>query len=279
MKTRKPAVDGSFYPSEKDKLNEEIIELINTEHKGFNSLPENKTLIGGIVPHAGIQYSGREAVHFFNLVKQTGIKYDTFVILHPDHSAYGPDIALDDNDYWETPLGKIEIDSSMENLLNIRKSAKSHEFEHSAEVMLPFLQYFLDYKFKILPVIIGRQNISNAKLVAGEVFRAAKELKRKILIIASSDFSHYVTPEYGERMDNLVINEISRFDSESIYKVVYENNISMCGYGPVMGLIEYSLLYSQNPEFKILRRGHSGEVAPMKEVVDYVCGITYCDKA
>ena len=101
------------------------------------------------------------------------------------------------------------------------------------------------------------------------------ELKRDILILASSDFSHYVSPEYGKEMDDLVIKEILALNTAAVYKTVISNNISVCGYGPIMTLLEYAKLIDPEVEVKILRRGHSGEVMASREVVDYISMLVY----
>ncbi|MCD4747716.1 MAG: AmmeMemoRadiSam system protein B, partial [Bacteroidales bacterium] len=215
------------------------------------------------------------AVHFFEIIKNSAEKYDTIFIINPDHSGYGNEIALDENDHWVTPLGKVEIDKEFMDKLDFPVSGIAHQYEHSGEVMIPLLQYFLDYKFKILPITITRQNIVNAKIVANAIYESNKALNKKILIIASSDFSHHVEPEYGKHLDSFVLKGISNLDSSEIYKVIIEKNISVCGYGPIMTLVEYSKLVSSKPQTKILKIGNSGEVIPSNEVVDYASILFY----
>ena len=142
--------------------------------------------------------------------------------------------------------------------------------EHSGEVMLPLLQFFLDYDYKILPVTITKQNIENGKIVARAIYDANKKLNKKILIIASSDFSHYVDPDEGRRLDKLVLDEIEALNSEKLLKKILQNNISVCGYGPIISLIEYSMLITPTPHTQILCTGNSGDVVPSCEVVDYI---------
>lgn len=273
MKTRNPAVAGQFYPgSEPEIIN--TIKGIQAKEK-IDISYSTKNIIGAIVPHAGYIFSGYHAIHFFELLKNTSVQYDTFFIINPSHSGYGSNLALDENDNWETPLGKVAIDKAFYPQLNLPLSALAHQYEHSGEVMLPFLQYLLPYTFKIVPIAMKRQSTENAKTLANTIYNANKTLNKNIMIIASSDFSHYVKPSDGERLDNMVVDCIEKLDSESVYNTVMKNDISVCGFGPIMTLIEYARLVCDAPKTTILRRGHSGENMPTNEVVDYITMLFY----
>jgi AmmeMemoRadiSam system protein B len=141
--------------------------------------------------------------------------------------------------------------------------------------MLPLLQYFIDYEFKILPITMSVQNFYNAQFIASKIALAEKKLNRKLCFIASSDFSHFVTPERGKKQDMTVIDKILNFESENIIKTVKRNNISMCGYGPAAALCEYALIESDRPKAELLKFGHSGEVHHSNEVVDYASILVY----
>ena len=182
----------------------------------------------------------------------------------------GHEFAIDSNDAWETPLGQVELDVELGKKIGVSISDIEQHREHSAEVMIPFLQYFLDYKFKIVPITMSNQTFKNAKYLAGKIHKAAQKLNRKVIIIASSDFSHFLSPEKGKEKDEFVIRNILHLDSLQIEKEVHEKNITVCGYGPIMTLIEYSKLISNNAKADILKIGHSGEIIPSSEVVDYV---------
>jgi len=186
-------------------------------------------------------------------------------------------MAFDSNDYWDTPYGKVEVDKAFTDKLNIPVSDLEEKREHSGEVIVPMLKYFLDYEFKIAPVTMTMQNYQNASKLANSLFEANQELKKNIFIIASSDFSHFLTPKRGEENDQYVIDKIQKFDSKGIEKVISDMQISVCGYGPIMTVMEYAQLVSENPKTKILRKGNSGDVIPSNEVVDYVSMLFYED--
>lgn len=275
MKIRRPAVAGRFYPGAEKEIRRQLSLILQKERAFIDVTLAEKKLLGAVVPHAGYMFSAYQAIHFFELLKNSKQQFETFIIVNPNHTGYGPEIALDDNDAWESPLGKVEIDKEFYNLLDYPKSSEAHKFEHSGEVMLPLLQYFIDYPFKIVPITMSRQNSQNARELAKFVVQANKILNKKVCLIASSDFSHFVEPEEGKKMDKYVINEILNLNSDGVYKEVREKNISVCGYGPIMTLIEYSKLISDSPKSKILKIGHSGEVIPSNEVVDYVSILIY----
>ena len=270
MRVRKTAVAGRFYPDTQGQLDDQLQEIIRKELPAMDVTIQAGEMIGGIVPHAGYMYSGFHAMHFFYTIKKVEERFDTFIIINPNHTGIGPEIALEENDYWETPYGMVEIDKEFQELLNFSKSADAHAYEHSGEVMVPMLQFTLSYDFKILPITLFRQSPQNALRLAQAIAEANKVLQKRICLIASSDFSHFVDPEEGKKLDQLVIDQVLELNSAGVYQEVRNHNISVCGYGPIMTLIEYSKLVSKTPKVKILSRGHSGEVIPSKEVVDYI---------
>ena len=272
---RKPVVSGKFYPSTKDEIVKLIDDIVDKEKSKINYKLGRHNIIGGVVPHAGYMFSAYEAVHFFEIISYTKKKFDTIIIINPDHYGYGPNIALDANDKWETPLGIVEIDKDYYPLLGFPESRIAHQYEHSAEVMVPLLQIFLKNNYKILPISITKQNLNVAKEVANSIYKANKVLNKKILVIASSDFSHYIDPKEGEHLDDIVIDHIKTLNSQGVINSVRMKNISVCGYGPIMALIELSKLINKHTKVEVLRRGHSGDVIPSSEVVDYVSILFY----
>ena len=123
-------------------------------------------IIGGVVPHAGYMFSAFQAVHFFEIIKQSGLVFDTIVIVNPNHTGIGHDVAFDSNDAWETPMGLVQVDTEFGRKLGISISDIEQIREHSAEVMIPFLQYFLDDNFKIAPITLSKQSYKNEKHLA-----------------------------------------------------------------------------------------------------------------
>jgi len=270
MNVRKATVAGAFYPGSAEGIHSLVDRILEEEKPRIDYNFADKDLIGCVVPHAGYIYSAYEAVHFFETIRKSGNRYDTFIIINPNHTGYGEYIEVDSSDSWETPLGNVPLDTEFADALELPRSNRAQSQEHSAEVMLPLLQKFVPYEFKVLPISILKQNHLTAGELAGKIHAASLGLDRNIMIIASSDFSHFETPADGHRKDDLVLTQIEKLDSEKLNETVIKNQISVCGYGPIMTLMEYSKLHSKNPLSSILARGNSGKSRPSDTVVDYI---------
>jgi hypothetical protein len=144
----------------------------------------------------------------------------------------------------------------------VEESMLAHRHEHSIEVQVPFIQYLAaDRRF--VPVSMMRQDLKGA-VALGKVIRSAIG-GRDAVVIASTDFSHYVSPETAKEKDALAIDRILDLDSRGLYDVVRKNSITMCGFGPVMAMMEAV----QGSEAELLKYATSGDISPMSEVVGY----------
>jgi len=275
MNVRHATVAGAFYPGTSEEINSLINSILESEKENIDHSYADRQIIGCVVPHAGYVYSAYEAVHFFDTIRRSNVEYDTFIIINPNHTGYGEYIEVDSSDSWETPLGVVPLDTEFGRALDLPRSTRAQQQEHSAEVMLPLLQKFLPYKFRVLPVSMLRQNPVSAMELAGKIRNANSGLQRKLMIIASSDFSHFESPADGHRKDGLVLEQIQKKDAEKLYDTVIQNRISVCGYGPIMTLMEYSRLVSNDPRSSILARGNSGKTRPSNSVVNYITILFY----
>lgn len=279
MNIRKPTVAGRFYPGNSASLISLIDQLISKEKEKIDYSKAEKPLIGGIVPHAGMVYSGYQAVHFYEIVRKSKQHFDTVVIINPNHSGRGSGLFNTSSyRFWETPLGKLEADHEFIECLGIESNNIAHDNEHAGEIQLPFLQHLLTFPFKIVMITMNVQNIDSATQLAGHLIRTVKQTGRKVLIIASSDFNHYESAETGYNKDQHVIDRIMDFDTKGVYEELKKHHVTACGFGPIMTLLSYSEQLTIEPTIAILKRGHSGEVYPSEEVVDYVSFIVSSSK-
>lgn len=268
---RKPAVAGQFYPASASKLRQMIEKIDRTIDDEMSNFPGEIPILGGIVPHAGYQYSARQAIPFFKLVSSMKNDIETVVILNPNHHGFGSGPAnLSGYQFWSTPLGNLSVDLELSDQIGLAICPEAHDHEHSGEVQLPFLQYYLSEGFRIVMITINDQSWSSCAHLARQIWQAVMSTGRRILLIASSDFSHYETPEEGARRDQLVIDEIMNFNPAGVGDVVKKHRVSVCGYGPIMTLMEFALLMVPKPSARLIKRGHSGEVYLSDNVVDYV---------
>ena len=264
---RKPVVAGKFYAGTETKLREQV-EWCFRHKVGPGKLPQvaekRKGEVRGIVvPHAGFMYSGPVAAHSYYAIATDGVP-ETFVVIGPNHTGYGTGIALAMDDF-ETPFGKAEVNRDLARKMVkglLDEDISAHSYEHSIEVQLPFIKY-LAPKARIVPVCMMMQDYEAAKS-AGEVIRDALR-GEDVVMVASSDFSHYVTQEDAKRLDSMAIECITSCDPKALYHTVTKHNISMCGYGPVMTTMEAL----QPKSVKLLKYATSGDLAPMREVVGY----------
>ena len=275
MRTRRAAVEGRFYPSTKSSIFDQIMEI---EQSGRYPEPNLSPdiVFGAVLPHAGHIYSGYQTIPFFQLIRRHNLFPDTFVIVHPNHSGHGAPLAIEESELWSNSIGEVPIDTDLAKAMKLPFDKRAHAMEHSAEVIIPFIQYFLsDHPFSIVPVCMMDQTHKNASLVAKRISRAIAKTGRKIMLIASCDFSHFLPPSEGSEKDQLILDHILERNAQGVELAVVENRVSVCGYGPIMSLMEYAR--SQSPDYKIeiLARGHSGEVSPSPEVVDYISLIAY----
>ena len=235
MQIRTPAVAGMFYPSEKKELKKSIKECFLHEF-GPGKIPPSsikKKIFGVICPHAGYMYSGPIACHSFYAISSD--IPELFIIIGPNHWGIGSSIATMKDCKWNTPLGDIEVDSeAAEEISHLSKIIDidyfSHTREHSLEVQIPMIQEMYS-DFKILPISMINQDKDTAKDVGLAIVKIAE--KKKVMIIGSSDFTHYEQNEFAHEQDMALIEPKLKLDVEKFYEILEERNVSACGYGAI----------------------------------------------
>ena len=271
LRTKLPAVSGLFYPDNPSELKDMLDAALESENASISCAAKPGGFItGGVVPHAGMVYCAGHAVHFFECYRRSGQRADTVVIVHPNHHGVGPRMSVDGHDSWQTPLGKIDVDGDFMEALGLPVSPEAQEQEHSAEVLVPYIQHFLHDGLRIVSVSILQQDAQGSRELANKIHDVSARLKREVLLLASSDFSHFLSPERSAPLDDMVLQKIAQRDTDGLSSVVESHGISVCGYGPIMTLMEYSRLLDPDYDSQVLRRGHSGEVSPSNRVVNYI---------
>jgi len=227
---RKPAQAGRFYMKDPEALREQVGKYIRRD-------VEKEDVLGIVAPHAGYFYSGKVAGAVYSSINLP----DTIIIIGPNHTGIGAEIAIMAEGAWEMPNGRVEIDSSLaKELLSkagdlAREDEEAHLHEHSLEVQLPFIQYFKT-DFAIIPICMRDYRVSTCKKL-GRAIAKVVESKAPCLIVASSDMTHYESQKDAERKDKLAIDKILKLDPEGLLKTVIEKDISMCGPGPTATMI------------------------------------------
>jgi MEMO1 family protein len=227
---RNPVVAGQFYPDEAGQLRSMIKQMVE-------DVVPKQVAVGAIAPHAGYIYSGRVAGAVFSRIAFT----DTFIIIGPNHTGNGVPFSIMTQGIWKTPLGDVEIDSELgKSILGSSKYLKedflAQQNEHSIEVQIPFLQYFRK-DIKIVPIVLGLAGINAYQTIGKEIARAVKELNKKVVIIASSDMTHYEPQDTARRKDSEAIQAILDLNENMLSRRVHDMDISMCGFAPVVSLL------------------------------------------
>ena len=248
MRTAKFA--SSFYPSSKEEL-----EIMLDSYTKSNP----KNIKGLIVPHAGYIYSGNIAGAGYSLLD----KVKKAVLLGPSHQIGFYGVALDNEDYWKIPLGKVKLfNVNIENDL-FKEMPMAHLYEHSLEVQVPFLQK-INNKIEIFPLVIGEINNTDAK----EIAKVLLEKCEDCIFIFSSDLSHFFNEEKQKKIDDKTIKIIENLDFNKL------DEIDACGKYPI--LIAMNMCKIKSWKIKLIEKGNSAEASKDKDnVVGYASFMIY----
>jgi len=224
---RPPAVAGSFYPADPEKLGAELTRCLQGP-----VVQARKKATGIVVPHAGYIYSGPVAGILYRQVDLP----KRFIILSPNHTGYGLPCSIMPEGEWETPLGQSRINCHlasrfMRNCPRLQSDTDAHRMEHSLEVQLPFLQY-LKREFTFVPLTLSHLPLPVCLEIGRALAQTVKAASEPVLIIASSDMNHYENQEIAMRKDQMAIDRILELDPSGLYETVKKNGISMCGIIP-----------------------------------------------
>lgn len=248
---RAAAVAGYFYPANRVELELMIESLLNTvEH----ITPPAKAMIA---PHAGLIYSGPVAATVYASLRTVRENINRVVLLGPSHRVALKGLALSSADYFETPLGKIEIDqqacAAIRELPQVTVADVAHAQEHSLEIHLPFLQVVLN-RFKLIPIVVGDAAPADVAEVL-EILWGDEHTQ----IIISSDLSHYHDYQTAQRLDALTSKAIENLQWDAI------GPQQACGCMPMRGLLQ--LAKDKHLQVKTLDLRNSGDTAGTRDKV------------
>jgi len=256
---RKPAVAGSFYPDNPEEITKKLLSYI-----GDN--PKNKNVIGAIAPHAGWLYSGHVAGAIFASIKIP----DTVILFGPNHKGLGVETALDSSTAWSFPFSDIEVDRNLstkiaDSLPSAKFDATAHANEHSLEVIVPFL-FYRNRSVRIVPISLS--NYDDALLA--QLGKSVAEIIRgkDVLIVASSDLSHFESDDRARSIDTETIKCIEKMVPEAVLKRA-KNERALCGGGPVHALLTAGRVLGAT-EAKLVKYATSGDISGDRDrVVGY----------
>ena len=139
----------------------------------------------------------------------------------------------------------------------IQEDLRAHSFEHSIEVQLPFLQYIKE-KVTFVPLLLSHADIATYRQIGKTIAETIKNANKDLMIIASSDMTHYEAQDIAKAKDEKAIEAISELDEEKLLRVVEEYDISMCGYAPTAAMLVAAKILGAK-EAKLVKYQTSGD--------------------
>jgi AmmeMemoRadiSam system protein B len=229
-----PAVAGRFYPADPEELSREVARLLG----GTEARPVRAH--GVVAPHAGYVYSGALAGQVYRGVDVP----ERVVILAPNHTGRGARIAVAASGSFRMPGRDVPVDAELAAALLAEADGavadwEAHRFEHAVEVHLPFLAA-RQPALRIVPVVLG--GLGEAEVIAfgRALHRAASRAGGDVLVVASSDMSHYLPDAETREIDRVALEPLLALDPARLYRTVVDNDISMCGYLPATAMLAYA---------------------------------------
>lgn len=269
---RPAAVAGTWYPGSRGALTREVDEYL----AGVEDVPCGR-VHAVIAPHAGIMFSGPIAAYAYKAAAAAA-PYDAAILLGPSHFAGFDGIALYPEGAFECPLGPAAIDAALgAELLDadaiVQRLPAVHAREHSLEMQLPFLKRLLP-EVAIVPLLMGYQTRETIEAIAAALGAVAGS--RQILLVASTDLSHYLDASTAQQHDARVCERVASLDPDGLLDLFEEyperdrGRYVACGGGPAIAVMRAARMRGAR-QGRVLKYGHSGEISGDNSgVVGYV---------
>ncbi|MCX8118263.1 MAG: AmmeMemoRadiSam system protein B [Desulfobacterota bacterium] len=269
---REPAVSGTFYPDRPEILRREIQKYLDQVKR---ETIEGE-IVGLIAPHAGYIYSGLVAASAYKLIQ--GKEFPSVVVVAPSHRVAFKGASLYDRGGYRTPLGVVPIDEElskrmMERWRGIQFLPEAHRQEHSLEVQIPFLQVALK-SFKLVPIVMEPYwSLETCRSLSQAIAETVRG--KRVLMVASTDLSHFHPYEKAVQLDRIFLGHVERFDPEGLSRDLREGRCEACGGGPALTVMMAAKALGANRS-KVLQYLNSGDVTGDRgRVVGYVSAVLY----
>ena len=272
---RKSVIAGSWYPGEPGTLTADIREYLRkapAEGVGGN-------VVALISPHAGYVYSGQIAAHGYRLLQ--GQRFDSVIVVGPSHRVHFRGASVYNTGGYETPLGVVSVDTALADRIlgqggRLSFFPQAHLQEHSVEIQLPFLQVVLG-NFKFVPIVMADQDRGACEELAEAIFKSTRG--KKVLLVASSDLSHFHGYEQAVKLDRRAVDSIGRMDVDGLARDLESGACEACGGGPMMVALLLAKKMGASGA-KVLQYANSGDVTgDRSRVVGYLSAALYQKQA
>ncbi|MGD0018555.1 MAG: AmmeMemoRadiSam system protein B [Candidatus Limnocylindrales bacterium] len=212
---------GTFYAAEPERLGALVGSLLAgaaAAARPADLTPE--AVVGGLVPHAGLVYSGAIAALTWQLVGD--ISPATVVLAGTDHQAWAAGVGVWTGGSWRTPIGEVAVDRDLAlRIANLGQpfahDDDAHLTEHSLEVQLPLLVRACPGA-RIVPLAVSPRLRGHADAGArlGRLLAELRSAGDRILLVASSDFAHYPPARICEEVDDRLLEPLLRLDGNAL---------------------------------------------------------------
>jgi len=285
---RPPGAAGFFYPSSPAKLSSVVRGFIdesraakNDAHEPASAGPVVRAPRALVAPHAGYDYSGAVAGDAYATV--VGYNFDAIIVLAPSHLEAFRGGSVFPGAAYRTPLGDCPVASDFANLLlsraagTLQASLNGHWLpgqqrqEHSLEVQLPFLQEVMKGEPRVVPLVIGDQEWKTVEGLGQAIAGVIEDTldPDKILIVASSDLSHFHGDSYAEELDSHTLNLVESFDAKALHEGLRKGRAEACGGSAIAAAMLAARALGAS-EATMLSYTHSGKVlGDNRSVVGY----------
>lgn len=234
--SREPAVAGRFYPGEATALSREVEQFLDAGR------PEGtpRAAYGVMAPHAGYVFSGPVAGRTFAAVQVP----ERVIVLGPNHTGRGRRIAVAMTDSFHLPGTDVPVDRELAQVIldcadGAEADLEAHRFEHSIEVELPFL-LARQPALRVVAICLGGLSEEQAIALGESLHHAVRTIGDDVLVVASSDMSHYLPDERAREVDKVALTSLLSFDPSALYRTVVDEDISMCGFIPATVMLSYA---------------------------------------
>ncbi len=272
---KEPNVAGGFYSADPKELSDSIDAL----EQSTGPVPADRKVAIAIAPHAGYPFSGPVAAYTYKAIARN--HYKTIVIIGPSHFFPFEGISIWPKGGFKTPLGTVTVDEDFAQALLKENTTEFHylpnvyEREHAIEVELPFLQKTFE-GIRIVPILMGDPDPQVCRDLAAALDRLIGQ-RDDVLILVSSDMSHYYTYDVANQMDALTLSAIREIDPKKFFEGNISRKMEMCGFVPVTTALLYARMRGIT-HVEVLKHANSGDTSGDKSrVVGYSSVIFYND--
>lgn len=265
---RPSSIAGRWYPGNARQL----ASAVESYMAQAEVSPVDGRIVAVLAPHAGHHYSGPVAGYAFKLLR--GLPVDTVVVVGPSHYAYSHPIITTGHAAYQTPLGKVPVDHALLNVLreDVPIQAVRNDQEHSLEIELPFLQCVLE-SFQLVPLALVDQSLDAAERLGGALACALAD--KQVLLVASSDLSHFYPQATANRLDQTVLDAVAAYDPVGVIEAEKTGSGFACGRGAIATVMIAARQLGADTA-QILNYATSGDVThDFNQVVGYGAAVFY----